>query len=371
MSPRPDLRNVESRFRAQQRDGSFPGGQLVVQRDGELLLDLAVGTARGLRPGEEPLAVQPHTRFQVMSASKAVVGVLVAALEDRGQLDVTAPVARYVPGFAQNGKADITVLDVLTHRSGIELPALKQDFPAWADPAAVRSAVLGCRPLHPRGAIAYGPQEFGWILGELCRCITGRTLAELLPELLPPELHGLRFQLAAAELPAVARTYWLGRPHLRLGGIDLAAGFEASNNAPTTLTALVPGASMLTTARDLAAFYAFLLRGGVDLRGRRCIAEATLRRYTDEAVRGRDRVTGVPIVLGRGFARGWLLPGPFGLWGSGGCYGHAGGFAVVAFADPRARAAVAMVTNGNRSVGDMVRRFAPLGTAIRSALRGT
>ncbi|NIN09890.1 MAG: serine hydrolase, partial [Gemmatimonadales bacterium] len=64
------------------------------------------------------------TPFQVMSASKPVVAFSVAVLEDRGHLDVDRSVSHYIPQFKREGKGEITVLDVLTHRSGVLVPRL-------------------------------------------------------------------------------------------------------------------------------------------------------------------------------------------------------------------------------------------------------
>jgi CubicO group peptidase (beta-lactamase class C family) len=93
MNPRADDRKAVRRaqvalalFRRQHEEGSVPGGQLVVQRKGEILLEASGGIARGLRPDEgvPPELVSPTTTFQVMSASKAVVAFAIALLEDRG-----------------------------------------------------------------------------------------------------------------------------------------------------------------------------------------------------------------------------------------------------------------------------------------------
>jgi CubicO group peptidase (beta-lactamase class C family) len=116
---------------------------------------------------------------------------------------------------------------------------------------------------------------------------------------------------------------------------------------------------MYATARALADFYASILADDSE----------TMQRYTRVQTRGLDKITGAYVVLGCGFAIGWRWPHPFGWWNTQSCFGHAGGFSVLAYADRRSNAAIAIVTNGNRSVSDLVRRFAPLGSAIQHALR--
>ncbi len=360
-------------FARQQKAGLFPGGQLVVSRRHEILAETSVGIARGLRDGEGTGAgarppVTPETRFQVMSASKAVVGFAVALLEDRGLVDVAAPVARYFPAFAANGKDAITLLDVLTHRSGLLAEAQVQNLALWSDWDALMAAIAAAKPERPRGTLSYESHAFGWICGEIVRLVTGRSLPEFLGEELGDDLGGLDFMMGTLEgfpNPPAAHTYWLGRASYRLGGVDLPPTFEHANNEISSRRALVPGGGMLTTARALAAFYEMLLAGGVVRSGRRLIREETLRRYIGLQTSGIERLTGAYVRLGRGFALGWPLPHLYGWWGSSRCFGHAGGFSCVGFADPGAAVAVAILTNGNRSLPDMVRRFAPLASRAR------
>jgi CubicO group peptidase (beta-lactamase class C family) len=181
--------------------------------------------------------------------------------------------------------------------------------------------------------------------------ITGCSLPQFCANEVVPSLEWL----TSSE---TAKTYWLGKPNYKLNGSNLAADFERVNNEISARTALVPGAGMYASARSLAAFYASLLQDD----------SAVFQRYTQVQTRGLDKITGAYVVLGRGFGLGWRLPHPYGYWNSQHCFGHCGGFSVVAYADRNTHAAVAMVTNGNRSVTDLVRRFAPLSTAIRRAL---
>lgn len=341
---------VERLFFGQCARGAFPGGQLVVQRDDERLVDLAIGTARGFRAEEASrVPVTPDTPFQVMSASKGVLAAAMARLEERGLVDVSAPVTRYIPQFVA---PDVTLLDVLTHRSGVTLPALSGRPELWSDPAAIAAALRSERPAYRRGTLAYQPIAFGWILAEVVRRVSGEALEAFSGREFGPELHW-RHHGGAAE------TYWLGAERYMLNGANLAARFEEVNNGIAARTALVPGAGMYATARALAAFYARLARDDSPI----------LRRYTQIQSRGFDQITGAYVVLGYGFALGWRWPHPYGWWNTEQCFGHAGGFSVVAYADRVTSSGVAIVTNGNRSVTDLVRRFAPLGSAIRRGLR--
>jgi CubicO group peptidase (beta-lactamase class C family) len=374
------LGRASAQFAEQQRSGRTPSGVMVARQRGEIVLAEAVGLARGSQasadadPGTAapaPVPMTVETTFQVMSVSKAVVAFAVAVLEDRGLIEVAAPVATVWPAFAVGGKGDVTVLDVLTHRSGLVLEDLVRDRERWRDWDAV-TATIAASPLdYPRGTLAYEAYTFGWILGEVIRRVSGRSIDEFVAEMLAPEIQSLRFRGPRAEAPSVARNDWLGDADYRFGGLRLADGFETTNNGFSCFEALIPGAGLLADAPALTAFYDMLLRGGVLASGRRLIRSEVLHAYLTRATSGRDRITGAWVTLGRGFATGWALPHPFGWWRSGRCFGHPGGFGMVAFADPDADVSVAILTTANRGVSDLVRRFAPLAQAIRRAASAT
>lgn len=357
------LAAVARLFEQQQARGAFPGGQLVVRRRGEVLLDVCAGLARGLRADEgSKVAVTQATRFAVFSASKAVVAVAVAMLEERGVLDVSAPVARWFPEFAANGKGELTVLDVLTHRAGVFLPELLARPKDWGSGEKVRAALIEAKPRWRRGTLAYMPYEFGWILAEVVRGATGRGLDDFVREELAARagVPGLRFGATRDELGELARSYWVGARSVKVAGNELSQTFERDNNLPEVLTAFVPAAGLVCTAADLAAFYDALLQG-------RLVSRETLARYAGSAPTAFDRSNRIPMRMARGFMLGNVVPSIYGWWGTQRVFGHAGAFCTLAYGDPERELAVAIVTNGNRGPYDSLFRFAPLGSAIRRA----
>ena len=306
----------------------------------------------------------------MLSASKPTVAFAIAVLEDRGLLDVERPVSYYVPEFGHAGKRDITVLEVLTHRSGILVPRLWTSPESWPDWDRVQGEIWKARPRYRRGTLAYHPHEFGWILGEVVRRASGTSLPAFLQEILPGRLKELLLCVRSADTSQVAHTYWLGPKRLPIAGENLAARFEDIFNAPSTLTSVVPGASMITTASALATFYEMILAGGTMADGTRLIRQGTLERYITKNVAGFDRASRSYVVLGRGFLLGWLGPHPYGWWNTRACFGHpGGGLSVLAFGDRRTGAAVAIVTNGNRRLAAALRRYAPLCSMIRKSVR--
>jgi CubicO group peptidase (beta-lactamase class C family) len=361
---------VVEKFRRQQASGVFPGGQLVVRRRGVLVVDEAVGIARGLREeeGQRPVAFTPEQRSCLFSAGKPLVGIAVAVLEDNGVLDVERPVASYWPEFARAGKGDITILDVLLHRSGLYLRDIERDWRRYGEWDLVMSRIAAAAPAFPRGVLAYQPMGFGWILGEVVRRVTGKPIERFLQDdvLEPAGLDDLRLGVPASEVPSLARSYWVDDEPPKLAG-EVMVGFEEAQNSVEQLTAVLPGAGTVGTARALARFYAWLLDGTPTRSGVRLIGDSVLTRYITAQTRGTDRTVRFPMVLGRGFALGWFWPHPYGWWRTSACFGHAGNFSTLAWADPTTGCAIAAVTNGNRAPTKLVTRFAGIGSGLRAA----
>jgi len=196
---------------------------------------------------------------------------------------------------------------------------------------------------------------------EVVQRVSGSDLQTFLLNRLPDVVRGVRF-LDPSQQHTMAKSYWLASSGPVLAGVDIAQDFEHVNQNVVTVTATVPGDGLLASARELAAFYAQLLSE------RRANPGGLIERYTSFVTSGIEKQMRVPMRLGLGFNLGALWPHAYGWWNTGPCFGHAGGFGVVAYADPRTDVAVAIVTNGHRGMGDLARRFAPLGSAIRAAL---
>lgn len=366
------LAKVIERLQHQQQSGAFPGGQLVLRRHGKLVTNTCAGIARGFRPAESvsPVHVQPQTPFPVLSAGKPLAAVVIAMLEDRGQLDVAAPVAEIFPEFARHGKDRITTLDVLTHRSGVLMPEFVTKMHLWGDREAIRSALAETVPTYPRGTLAYHPHEYGWILDEIVLRIDGRSLPDFFATEIatPLGLPALQFGLAGRDISSIAFSYWLGKNRVMVAGVNVAENFEEQNSAHF-FQAKNPATSAVTDAASLAAFYDFLLKGGTTPAGEQLIAQTTIQRYTTKQVVGWDKTLRMPLAVGRGFLVGTRFPSSYGWWNTTGCFGHGGGFSSLAFGDYRTGISVAIATNGNRSLFDSARRLLPLAHGLRKACR--
>jgi CubicO group peptidase (beta-lactamase class C family) len=367
------LDKVVDRFRKQQRSGAFPGGQLVLRWGGKLVLNEACGTARGFRPDEEmqPLEVGPDTPFPVLSAGKPMVAMAIALLEERGLLALEAPIARVCPEFGRHGKDEITTMDVLTHRAGLRMLDLINQPRLWHDREAVLNHLIETKPVYKRGTFAYMAYEFGWILSEVCRRVTGMTLPEYFDREIarPLKLPALKYGLGDRSLDSTAFSYWLGKEKVMVAGINVAARFEKVHNTADFFHAMNPAVSMVTDAANLAAFYEFLVNKGITATGEQLISEKIIEKYTAQRLFGFDRSMKTFLTVGRGFMLGTLFPSPFGWWNTGGCFGHGGGFSTLAFGDYETGISVGIVTNGNRGSMDFAKRFIPLAGGLRRACR--
>ncbi|WP_141726008.1 serine hydrolase domain-containing protein, partial [Actinacidiphila rubida] len=150
--------------------------QLCVLRDGEVVVDEAVGCA-------------PDALFWTFSAGKPLIALLVHLLAERGALALDDPVARHWPEFGRHGKERVTVRQVLRHRSGLATArGMLGDALAMTDWQRSVRALEGARLRWPPGRLpAYQPIAYGFVLGEVARRVTGTPPADLLTsELLAP-----------------------------------------------------------------------------------------------------------------------------------------------------------------------------------------
>jgi CubicO group peptidase (beta-lactamase class C family) len=128
-------------------------------------------------PRDQWLPMRTDTIFDLASVSKLFTSIVVMQQVEAGRIDLDAPMASYVPEFAENGKGSITVRQMLTHTSG--LPAwlpLWRDYP---DPESRLHAALTARLAHEPGT-TYEYSDLNLIgLGALVERVSGASLDEL------------------------------------------------------------------------------------------------------------------------------------------------------------------------------------------------
>jgi CubicO group peptidase (beta-lactamase class C family) len=335
----PGFGAVADAFQANFADRGDVGAAVCVYVDGRPVVDLWAGMAdrEAGRPWED------NTLALVFSTTKGITAGIVHLLVERGELDVDAPVARYWPEFAANGKEGITVRWVLGHRAGlaaVDGDLTLDDVLGWD--GVVRAIAAQAPNWEPGSKHGYHARSYGWILGEVVRRVTGRSIGQFFAdEIAGPA--GLDFHIGtgAGDVERVARLYppepdpkvraameaFMG-PETMLGrvlsGPSNLFAYDNRWNRPEFLAAEMPSSNGTGTARAVARFYAACV-GEVD--GFRLIGPDTLARACEVQSSGPDAVIGLPM----SFGLGWMVPAPGGGPGS---FGHAGAGGSLGLADP-------------------------------------
>lgn len=332
-------------------DGYDLGAAFAVVKDGALVVDLYGGHADAART--RPWA--RDTLVNVWSTTKGIMALAIAMAVERGQLAYDAPVADAWPKFAANGKGEITLDLVMSHRAGLnglDRPMDVDGVYAWFP---VVEALADMAPLwQPGSRCAYHAMTYGHLTGEALRRVDGRMPGRFIAEEIAGPL-GLAFYVGlpesedhrAAELVAsddasdwIADLKQNGYPH----GMENPSVTALTPNARAWRAADIPAGNGQSDARSLAKLYGILAAGGGDLISSDGLAAATAERY-----RGTDVSMGLPTA----FAAGYRLGDDTGAFGpSLRAFGHTGWGGAFAFADPDAGLGVAFVMNRMLGMGD-------------------
>ncbi|WP_405805641.1 beta-lactamase family protein [Streptomyces sp. NBC_00210] len=327
------------------------GAAVCVYLDGRPVVDLWGG-------GAVPDTGRPWARDTlqlVYSATKGATATASHLLAQRGALDLDAPVAKYWPQFAANGKAEIPVRWLLSHQAGLvtlDQPVPLDEALAWQPMVA---ALAARRPLWaPDTAHGYHGRTYGWLVGEVIRRVSGRTPGRFFADEIAAPL-GLDFfiGLPASERDRVSQMVYQ-QPDVDFATAppesipeelrELVAAMLDPNsfsnrafsvtdpadidfNAPEVQAAELPASNGVGTARGLARMYAALI-GDVD--GVRILTPETLASATKEQASGADQV----MVLPSRFSSGYMLPTETNPIAGPHSFGHTGRGGSLGFADP-------------------------------------
>ncbi|MBO1901780.1 beta-lactamase family protein [Leucobacter weissii] len=294
---------------------------LLIVRDGEPLR-------------EERVNASERSLFCAFSAGKPITAVAVHLLAERGALSLDDPISRHWPGYAVHGKQTVTIRDVLTHRSPApnSTGSVLGDLRIVADWGASVGAAERARPLARRWTAErpwYHALSFGFLLGEVVERVAGEPLTSFVSR----ELFA----------PLGMRDSFLRLPRERADdAVELISRGPLERirrnvfNRTEVRAALAPAASLHTTARDLARFYAMLLRGGRNAEGERVLRPETVLATRALAHDRRfDRGMLYRARWGTGFELGFPGRGlAFGDRTSTAAFGHNGSNICLAWADP-------------------------------------
>jgi CubicO group peptidase (beta-lactamase class C family) len=342
------------------RTGLNPAISICVRRRGRVVLDRAIGHARGNSPGDAKSAPKvlatPDTLFNLFSSSKSITAMVIHLLDQRNLLHLDDAVVEYIPEFGKHNKHWITIRHVLTHRAGIpNIPEEYVNLDLLSTPGKIMEILCESEPVWGAGRrLGYHALTGGFVLGEIVRRVTGRGIDEVLRDeiLAPLGIENLNYGAPAHKFPDIAVNAFTGPPTLppanyvvkRALGASMQEAVEFSND-PRFLSAPIPAGNIVGSANEACRFYE-LLRNEGELDGVRIFEPRTVRRaVSEQTYLEADLTLLLPIRYGLGFMLGGKH---FSLYGPNArcAYGHLGFTNVVTWADPERELSVALMTSG-------------------------
>jgi uncharacterized protein YbbC (DUF1343 family)/CubicO group peptidase (beta-lactamase class C family) len=344
------LSSVDAVIEQAVHDGNIPGAVLLVGHNGRVIYRKAYGN-RALEPRREPMTLD--TIFDLASLTKVIATTTaVMQLVEQGKVRLNDPVAKYLPEFAQNGKDDVTVRQLLIHYSGMS-PDLDLKTPWEGKETAYRMAFSQTPDDPPGSRFSYSDINF-IVLGALVERISGESLDEYCERhiFLPLKMTHTRFLPPAAWRAKIAPTQYDENEHMLRGVV----------HDPTArrMGGVAGHAGLFSTADDLAKFAQALLNGGGGI-----LSPLTVEKMTQP-----EQPPSAPVL--RGF--GWDIDSPFssnrGDLLPVGSYGHTGFTGTSMWIDPTTQTYIILLTNAvhPRGKGTAIALRSKVATAVAAAL---
>jgi CubicO group peptidase (beta-lactamase class C family) len=315
-------------------EGRYPGAQIAIARNGRLALSRTFGKATLQKPADD------KTLWLLYSNTKVITAAALWVLAERGAFRFTDRIADHIPEFSRNGKGDITILQLMTHRAGF--PGAVVPPAAWEDHALLKETVCNSSlEWTPGSRVHYHGLSAHWTAAVLMETLTGKDFREVIRDNVITPL-GLQNEIVVG-LPraALARAADMHEP-----GADGVKPLADANSAAWK-KAGVPGGGGYATARGMAALYQMMLNGG-ELADTRLLSPRTLgyaiRNWTGEMV---DGYMGIPMHRGIGpHLRGTTeTVRGLGSFASAGTFGHGGVGSSYCWGDPDSGVSFAYLTN--------------------------
>ncbi|MEV6288216.1 serine hydrolase domain-containing protein [Kribbella sp. NPDC051770] len=230
-------------------------GKIVTRNATGMALKYADGSGTEL-PADQQIPMRTDTIFDMASVSKLFTSIVVLQLVEKNKVSLDEPIATYVPEFAENGKAAITVRQALTHTTG--LPAFLPLWSAQPDPASRMNMALTAKLVNPPGS-TYLYSDLNLIsLGELAHRVTGKTLDKLVADGItkPLQMKDTGYNPDPKKKQRIAATEFQVAPDR-----GMVWGSVHDENA-WSLGGVAGHAGVFSTADDLAVLAQAFLNGG-------------------------------------------------------------------------------------------------------------
>ena len=304
----PQFAELRTEFQRQLDSGEELGASLAVVDHGRSVVDLW----GGYREVERTSLWQSDTITNVWSITKTITTLAALMLADRGLLDLDAPVATYWPEFAQNGKADITVKQVMSHTAGVSGWDMPFTIEQLYDYEAATSHLAAQAPWwEPGTASGYSLLNYGHTVGEIVRRVSGKTLKTFIAEEIAGPL-GADFTLGVPRSAYDRVSNVVPPPPAQLDLSQLPPGHPALRtfgpipmDATVTFTdawreAEIGAANGFSNARAVARIQSVITNGG-EVDGIRLLSQKTIDRIFEVQSDGMDLVLFQPLRFGIGY----------------------------------------------------------------------
>ncbi len=294
-------------------NGGDLGASVAITIEGEFVADFWGGWANA----ERTTPWQRDTIVNVWSTTKTMTSLVALMLVERGQLDVDAPVSRYWPEFAQNGKEAVLVRHLMSHTSGVsgwDPPVVQDDIYDWEKSTSMLAAQAPW--WEPGSASGYHAINQGHLVGEVVRRITGKSLGTFFADEVATPL-GADFHIGLAAEHDHRVSPVIPPPPLPF---DLAS-IDVTSPMFKTMTGPPPDANYANTqawrraeigaanghgnARSVARIQSIVANDGV-VDGQKFLSPSTIDRIFEVQADGVDLVLGAPLKFGIGYG----LPQP-------------------------------------------------------------
>ncbi|GBD87371.1 esterase EstB [bacterium BMS3Abin03] len=309
-------------------DSAFPGAVVLVSKDGKIIYEKAFGH---LTYDNTSAAVTKNTIYDLASLTKVIATTTAAMIcYDRNLFPLDDPVSKYIPEFAQNGKENVTIKNLLLHNSG--LPAYKRFYKQYTSADSVINDIYKTPLNNPPGS-KFDYSDLGMItLAKVIEKVTGKQFDIFCKEEIfqplgmnstyfnPPD--SLKYKIAPTEID----NYW--RHKLVWGKVH--------DETAALLNGVAGHAGLFSTAEDINNLLQMLLNGGT-FNGHRIIKEETIKLFTKRYSKQSTRALGWDTKSKENSSAGNLFDIS--------SFGHTGFTGTSVWVDPTRNLSVVFLTN--------------------------
>jgi len=338
------------------KQGKLPGAVVVVGHDGRVVYHLAIGYRR---LGRRRSPIHMNTIFDMASCTKVVATTTaIMQLFQEGKIRLDAPVSDYWPEFAENGKQDITVRELMTHYSGLP-PDLDLSYD-WSGYDTAMKMIVDTSPILPPGTqFLYSDINYE-TLGELVRRISGEPLNVYCERHIFKPL-GMKNTMF---LPPASLRYRIAPTQHEFGTTGPILWGVVDDPTARRMGGVAGHAGLFSDARDLTIFCQMLLNGG-SYHGVRILNPLTVEKMTTpQSPPDKMALRGLGWDIASPFSsnRGTLFPV--------GSFGHTGYTGPSLWIDPVTHTYIIFLASRlyPNGTGDVVGLRSRIDTAVASAL---